>query len=138
MKVLSKLTAIALAMALTFSTFGNVAFAEEASTTAVDSSVMGTNATYSAGGAVSPCRVYSDGEAIIYRGIGRDQWIHISPWVTPAHYTIRMYESGNNKPIYTKTFTMTDATSYWYVGANVQRVTLQGALGAVNVSSSDH
>ncbi len=136
MKVLSKLTAVILAVTLTFSTFSSVAFAKETSSAA--GSIVDTNVIYSAKGAVSPCQVHNDREATIYHGIGRDQWIHISPWVTPAHYTIRMYESGSNKPIYTKAFTMTDATSHWYVGANVQRVTLQGTLGAVNVSSSDH
>lgn len=138
MRVLSKITAVVLAATLTFGTFGNVVSAKEVPTTAIDSSFVSTDATYSARGAVSPCQVYSNRETSVYYGIGRAQWIHISPWVTPAHYTIRMYENGSSAPIYTETFTMTDPTSHWYVGANIQRVTLQGSPGAVNVSSSDH
>lgn len=138
MKVLFKLTAVALAFTLAFGTFGSVAFAKETPTTiSVDNGAMAMGAAYSTRAAVGSCQIYSDSEKPIYYGIGRDQWIHISPWVTPAHYTIRMYEQGNS-PIYTKTFTMTDATSHWYVGANVQRVTLQGTPGVVSVSSSDH
>lgn len=138
MKVLSKLAAVVLAVTLTFSMFSSVAFAKEVPSIAIDDSVMDMDAAYSVRGAVSPCQVYNDREMTIYSGIRRDQWIHISPWVTPARYTIRMYESGSDKSVYTEAFTMTDPTSHWYVGANIQRVTLQGTPGVVSVSSSDH
>ncbi len=66
--------------------------------------------------------IYSDIETLIYSGKGTDRWIHITPWVTPNTFTIRMVDYSNTT-VWNQTF-VTTGTTHWFVGSNVKSVYL--------------
>ncbi|MBR2766797.1 hypothetical protein IKD67_01795 [Candidatus Saccharibacteria bacterium] len=84
-------------------------------------------------GKVTPTRayksIYSDIETLIYTGNGSDRWLHITPWVTPNTFTIRMVDYSGTT-VWNQTF-YTTGTTDWFIGSNVRYVYLQGIPGGV-------
>lgn len=73
--------------------------------------------------------IYADKETLIYAGKGVDRWLHITPWLTPNTFTIRMVDYSGNTVWY-QTF-VTTGTTHWFVGSNVRFVYLKGLPGGV-------
>ena len=76
-------------------------------------------------------------ETLIYTGKGRDRWLHISPWLTPNNFVIRMVDYQGIQ-VWWQYFT-TVGTTHWFVGSNVKYVYLSGIPGGVvDVTDTEH
>jgi len=135
MRVLSKFTAIALAMAIILSASGTNASAKELSqntdtaniTTADGARTVYKNENYF---------IYTDKWTKVYTGSGAERWIHITPKIQGLPIQIRMIDYSG-EVVWPDTVP-SSGTSHWYVGANVQYVKLCGGPSQVNVTVTDH
>ena len=128
MKKISRTLAIMLALILILGVSCPLAFADDSLETPVDDPIEPAPVEKS---------VYSDIQTRIYTGIGKAQWLHITPLVTPNALIITMIDYSG-VTVWQESFTAMGVT-HWYVGANVQYVYLKGFPGGVvTVTNTDN
>lgn len=136
MRVLSKIMAFALAMTIVFSATDTKVFAERSLQSTHLTTVAETSNTEVTPRAGGTYQIYTDSYRRIYTGQGSAKWIHINPYVEPAHFTIKMV-NYSGATVWEESFSSTNGT-HWYVGADVHYVYLKGGPGTVSVSVTNN